>query len=79
MNGDELSELIQQRWTTLRELLEISRRQMGAIGSGQMSELMRVLSDKQRPLNELVEIAEQLRRASDDDPDSWECADREFG
>lgn len=69
MNGDELSELIQQRWTTLRELLEISRRQMGAIGSGQMSELMRVLSDKQRPLNELVEIAEQLRRASDDDPE----------
>lgn len=77
MNGDELSGLIQQRWEILKRLLEISRKQMLAIESGQMSDLMRILSQKQRPLNDLLTIADQLRVAMDDDPERrhWPCTE----
>ena len=34
MNGRELSDLIQQRWSTLKELLEMSDRQVLAIEAG---------------------------------------------
>lgn len=76
MDGDELSGLIQQRWEILHRLLEISRKQMHAIESGQMSDLMRILSEKQRPLNDLFAIADQLRVAMDDDPERrhWSTA-----
>ena len=66
MNGNELADLIQQRWSILNHLLEISRLQMDAILQGQMSDLMRLLSDKQQPLNQLIEIAEQLGNAHED-------------
>ena len=74
MNGKALAELIQQRWEALRELLDISQLQIDAIQSGQMNDLMRVLSDKQRPLHALVGIAEQMQQAVDDDPEArvWE-------
>ena len=68
MNGNELSKLIHHRWSLLRTLLELSGRQMEAIESGRMSELMRLLSDKQAPLNELAAVAEKIRTAVDDDP-----------
>ena len=38
MNGNEFSDLIHERWSNLRVLLDISHRQMTAIGSGSMSE-----------------------------------------
>ncbi len=64
MNGNEVAALIQQRWEILDRLLSISRLQMTAIEQGQMSELMRLLSEKQKPLNQLIELSDQLRVAS---------------
>jgi hypothetical protein len=74
MDGSELAELIDRRWRKLRQLLEFGRRQMDAIQAARMSELMQLLSDKQAPLTELTELAEQIRAAKDDDPAarSWE-------
>jgi hypothetical protein len=68
MDGKELSELIDLRWSTLSALLEFGRRQSEAIQQGRMSDLMRILSDKQVPLNQLSAIADSLRAAADDDP-----------
>jgi len=68
MNGNELSQLIDQRWSALNELLDLSHRQTEAIDAGRMSDLMRVLSKKQAPLQRLSEIAERTRAAVDDDP-----------
>jgi hypothetical protein len=74
MDGNQLSELISQRWAILRELLDVGDRQMAAIRDGRMSELMRLLSGKQLPLQRLSEIADELRGATDDDPQArvWE-------
>jgi hypothetical protein len=74
MDGNELSRLIARRAKNLRELLDISDRQMAAIRAGRMSELMRLLSDKQTPLNRLAEVATSIRGAADDDPATrkWE-------
>jgi len=66
MNGNELADLIQQKWSILNHLLQISRLQMDAILHGQMSDLMRLLSDKQPPLNQLVEITGRLGKAHED-------------
>ena len=81
MNGNELADLIQQRWSILNQLLDISRQQMDAISQGQMSDLMRLLSDKQQPLNQLIEIADQLGRANDDiaEERSWASEDARQG
>ena len=68
MNGNELLELMEQRWSTLRELLEIGNRQIVAIESERMSELMRLLSEKQMPLNRLADVSASIRQAADDDP-----------
>jgi hypothetical protein len=68
MNGNELTALIDLRWTTLNALLELGRRQTEAIQAGRMSDLMRILSEKQGPLNRLSEIADALRDAAQDDP-----------
>ena len=67
MDGRELSELIENRWLTLRRLLEISARQIDAIGGCRMSELMRLLSEKQAPLSQLLEITEQIQSAAEED------------
>ena len=74
MDGKQLSDLIAQRWSTLRELVDISNRQITAIDAGRMSELMRLLSEKQLPLNHLAEIAEKILSAAGDDPTArtWE-------
>ena len=76
MTGAELHHLIDQRWNHLRQLRDLADRQIAAIGGGNMSELMRVLSAKQTPIAELGRIAERLRSALDDDPDRrvWESA-----
>ena len=68
MDGKQLSDLIDQRWSTIRELLKISEHQMAAIDAGRMSDLMRLLSGKQKPLNRLAGIAERIRQAAGDDP-----------
>ncbi len=77
MDGSQLSELIDQRWTTLKELLTLSQLQTEAIDAGRMTELMRILSQKQAPLNRLSELAKSLGSAADDDPSSrsWHSQD----
>lgn len=70
MHGNDLSELIELRWQLLQRLLEISQRQINAIDGSRMTELMRILSEKQPPLNQLAEVAQQLRPAAEDDPES---------
>jgi len=77
MNGNEVAALIQQRWEILDQLLSISRLQMTAIEQGQMSELMRLLSEKQKPLNKLIELGDQLGVASADDSEDrhWDSND----
>ena len=74
MDGTKLATLVSRRLATLNRLHEIGARQIDAIQGGRMSELMRILSEKQSPLNELSSIAEQLRAASADDPAArqWE-------
>lgn len=68
MDANQLSDLIEQRFETLDELLRLSRLQSEAIEAGRMTDLMRVLSQKQQPLSRLTEIAQLLRPAADDDP-----------
>lgn len=74
MNGNELAQLISQRLAILQGLLETSDRQLDAIRNFRMSELMRFLSEKQAPLNQLVELAEKIRAAANEDPATrdWE-------
>ena len=60
MNGKQVAALIGQRWEILNRLLGISRLQMAAIEQGQMSDLMRLLSEKQQPLNQLIELGDQI-------------------
>ena len=67
MDGCELSELVASRYSTLRELLDASQRQLKSIRAGHMSELMHILSEKQKPLNRLSQIAQRLRAAAQDD------------
>ena len=69
MNGQELSQLIETRWSILQQLLEIGGRQMEAIEGCRMGELMRLLSDKQSSLTRLAALAEQIRSAANDDPE----------
>ena len=68
MDANQLADLIQQRFATLDELLKLGRRQTEAIEAGRMTDLMRILSQKQHPLSRLTEIAELLRPAVQDDP-----------
>jgi hypothetical protein len=70
MDGRQLSDLMAERWAILRELVDISNRQISAIDASRMSELMRLLSEKQAPLNRLAEIAEEIRSAAEDDPEA---------
>ncbi len=68
MDANELSHLIEKRVTLLKRLRELSGSQLDAIRAGRMGELMQVLSDKQGPLQELVNVTKSLRDAVDDDP-----------
>src|SRR6056297_45586 len=68
MDAAELSQLMQLRYDTLSELLRISDAQIAAIAENRMSDLMRILSDKQQPIARLSEIGQRLATAAQDDP-----------
>ena len=68
MDGRQLSELIDQRWAALNDLLALGRLQTEAIDAGRMTDLMRILSQKQKPLNHLSELAKALAPTADQDP-----------
>lgn len=75
MDGRELLELVELRWDALQELLEISNQQNDAIQAGHMTELMQLLSRKQKPLNHLLELADKIGAAVGDDPEAriWDA------
>ena len=68
MDGAELFALITERQAILAQLLERGTRQVDAIAAGRMSELMRILAEKQIPLQRLGEISDLLRATAEDDP-----------
>lgn len=70
MNADELTRLIDARFETLSELMSLGQCQVNAIDENRMSDLMRLLSDKQKPIARLTEIGRALAQAVDDDPNS---------
>ena len=78
MDGRELSLLIDQRWTLLKQLLQMSERQIDAIQGSRMTELMGILSEKQIPMNQLSELASRLRPATKNDPKTrvWETTEQ---
>lgn len=78
MDGRELSQLIDQRWALLSQLLQMSERQIGAIQESRMTELMGILSEKQVPLNQLAELANRLRPAVENDPQTrvWDTPEQ---
>ncbi|TWU57510.1 flagellar export chaperone FlgN [Rubripirellula reticaptiva] len=77
MNADELTAIIDRRFETLSHLLELSLRQVQAIDESRMSDLMRILSDKQPPINELIQIGKQLASAVGEDPANRQWASDE--
>ncbi len=70
MNSEDLSALVESRFQTLTWLLELSQRQTQAIDENHMTDLMRILSDKQPAIAKLTEIARVMSTALDDDPTS---------
>ena len=73
MDSQTLADLISQQHATLVELLELSKGQVDAIKSGRMTELMSILSAKQRPIQKLTQLTASLRPAISDNAEdrSW--------
>ena len=70
MDSNTLATLVSQRFDTLVELLEISQHQVDAVKANRMTDLMRILSEKQQPIQRLSQLAQQLRPALADDPEA---------
>lgn len=68
MESELLVQLIDARFELLSRLITLSRQQRQAIEENQMTELMRVLSDKQKLIEMLAKVSRQLSPASKDDP-----------
>jgi flagellar biosynthesis/type III secretory pathway chaperone len=75
MDSKTLADLISKRHATLVELLDLSKDQVAAIKTGRMSDLMTILSDKQRPIQTLSQITESLRPALADNADARHWTD----
>lgn len=70
MDGDQLIDLIGKRRDVLTQLLQFCDRQMAAIDTDRMTDLMRILSDKQPLINQLTQLAGPLGKAAGDDPNT---------
>ena len=68
MDGTQLTALINERHEILTRLLELGNRQLGVIAAGRMSELMRLLAEKQAPLQRLGQISKELQTTAGEDP-----------
>jgi uncharacterized protein YicC (UPF0701 family) len=75
MDAATLCELVDQRHAVLIKLLKLSQDQIAAIQSGRMTDLMSILSAKQQPVQQLVNLGKQLKSAADDDPNSRQWTD----
>jgi hypothetical protein len=76
MDTNTLSDLISQRHAALVQLLELSQGQVDAIESNRMTDLMNILSAKQKPIQRLFELTSKLRPALHDDPDARHWPDQ---
>ncbi|EMB14834.1 hypothetical protein RE6C_04447 [Rhodopirellula europaea 6C] len=59
--NENMEAIIDRRFELLQLLLELTVQQEAAISDGHMNELMRVLSQKQRAVEQLVQASEQLK------------------
>ncbi|KLU05207.1 hypothetical protein RISK_002698 [Rhodopirellula islandica] len=66
---------IDRRFALLELLLELTVQQEAAISEGHMNELMRVLSQKQRAVEQLVQASEQLKNVRTERGDSHPVSD----
>ena len=74
---DVLAQLIRRKHECLRQLLEMGGKQVELVRSGSMTELLDVLSAKQRVLDRLVQIEGALAPFRDQDPEGrqWRSSD----
>jgi len=77
LETDLLSRLIQQKHECLARLRELGRKQLGLVQDGSMTELLDVLSAKQRVLLELQGIERSLDPFRHQDPEQrqWRSAE----
>lgn len=59
--AEQLETLIDQRWSVLDALMQATTRQETAIEAGHMSELMAVLTQKQRLVEQFATLSQTLR------------------
>lgn len=62
---EELEKTIDRRHEQLTRLLALTGQQEAAIDSGHMNELMRVLSEKQRLIEQFASLSDQFKRDYD--------------
>lgn len=67
MDGQTLSELVDQRWSLLKGLLELGDRQAEAVRHSRMSSLLEILNHKQPALEDLRQVSQRLHEAIGDD------------
>ena len=68
MDAITLDQLVDQRHETLTELLKISQHQIDAIETNRMSDLMKILSEKQKTIQRLADLSQRLKPALADNP-----------
>jgi len=61
----DLEQTIDTRYTQLEQLLDLTTQQESAIEQGHMNELMRVLGEKQRLIEQFVAMSDQFKRDYD--------------
>ncbi|TWT53001.1 FlgN protein [Rubripirellula amarantea] len=77
MDANTLCQLVDAKFEALSQLTELSEHQVATIDENRMSDLMRILSQKQKLIEQLLRITDQLMPALQDDPLTrvWESED----
>ena len=70
MNAEQLKQLLDQRFDLLEQLIAQSERQSDCIKQNQMTDLMQILSSRQKMIEALTQVSRKLREAVGDDPES---------
>ena len=69
LGTDRLAELIQQKHSCLTQLRDVGSRQLETASSGEMEILMQLLATKQRLIDQMLRIEQQLKPFREQDPD----------
>ncbi|MEM6778161.1 MAG: flagellar biosynthesis protein FlgN [Planctomycetota bacterium] len=72
---NRLEQLIDERLDVMHQLLEQTTQQEAAVGEGHMSQLMAVLSTKQRLVEQFVRLSQTLRAVRDSCPEPLALSD----